>query len=285
MWETLWTISAFLVLIIFYWLVFCLVVGFISSIVFIILWIKKKKKLWVGATALRSFSLSTIAIIGIVLSCISVAYTHNKYIESMTPEERTAYYAKLEEDREKEAAEKAAKEKEKAEEKKKEEKKHEHTWVDATCENPSTCSGCNATKDSALGHTTDCGICSRCKKEFRKPSPITIINWTYTIDYVGGVEWNLNIRNNTDKQIKYVTLKWDCYNAVGDLIRDDINWKTYCKVRYTGPLNAHSTSNRIKNTTKFYNHTLKSYKMTEIVVEYMDGTTENVTNYHDNILE
>jgi hypothetical protein len=162
---------------------------------------------------------------------------------------------------------------------------HKHKWEAATCERPSICNGCGETKDAALGHTTDCGVCTRCNKEFRKQSPITIINWTYNIDSAGGVEWNLNIKNNTDKQIKYVTLQWDCYNAVGDLIRDDIGWKTNFRMKFTGPLDAHTTSTRIRNTTKFYNYTLKSYKLTEAIVEYMDGTTEKVTNYHDNIIQ
>ena len=159
-----------------------------------------------------------------------------------------------------------------------------HTWEKATCEQPAICNGCGETKDDALGHTTDCGVCTHCNKEFRKQSPVTILNWTYTIDYVGGVEWSMNIRNNTDKQIKYVILEWDCYNAVGDLIRDEISWETNYRTRFTGPLDAHATSTRFCNATKFYNHSFKSSKLTEVVVEYMDGTTEKVTNYHDNVI-
>ena len=77
---------------------------------------------------------------------------------------------------------------------------HKHSWDKATCEQPSICKDCGITKGDALGHSTDCGICTRCDKEFRKQSPITILNWTYTIDYAGGVEWSFNIKNNTDKQ-------------------------------------------------------------------------------------
>lgn len=162
--------------------------------------------------------------------------------------------------------------------------KHRHKYSKATCDKPETCS-CGEVKGEPLGHSTDCGICSRCDKEFRKQSPITIINWTYNIDSAGGVEWNMNIKNNTDKQIKYVTLEWNCYNAVGDLIRDEIGWETYYRLRFTGPLDAHATSTRFCNATKFYNHSFKSSKLTEAVVEYMDGTTEKVTAYHDNVIQ
>ena len=160
---------------------------------------------------------------------------------------------------------------------------HEHNFGNATCGQSATCADCGF--ETVLEHTTDCGICANCNKEFRKPSPVTIIGWRYEIDSAGGVEWNFQIRNNTDKQIKYVTLQWDCYNAVGDLIRDEISGKTCHGVKITGPLDAHTTSTRKRNTTKFYNYTLKSYKLTDAVIEYMDGTTETLTNYHDNVIE
>lgn len=162
---------------------------------------------------------------------------------------------------------------------------HSHTWVEATCTKAKKCSECGESKGKALGHTTDCGVCSRCNKEFRKESPITIVNWTYEIDTAGGVEWNFNIRNNTDKEIKYVNLQWDCYNAVGDIIYDEISWKPYVKVRFTGPLEAYATSGRKRNTTKFYNYNLASYKLTKASIEYMDGTIEELNEYYDGIIE
>lgn len=164
------------------------------------------------------------------------------------------------------------------------EEKHKHKYSKATCDKPETCS-CGEVKGDSLGHTTDCGICSRCDKEFRKQSPVTILDWCHNIDYVGGVEWNFRIRNNTNKQIKYVTLKWSCYNAVGDQVYDSIGWDPYVSVRFTGPLNAYATTDTKRNMTKFYNNTVSTYKMNKIVVEYMDGTTEEVTEYHDNIVQ
>lgn len=164
------------------------------------------------------------------------------------------------------------------------EKKHKHEWEKATCEKPATCLTCGETKDTALGHTTDLGVCSRCNQEFRKTSPVTILGWSHSTDFLGGVEWSFRIKNNTDKQIKYVTLEWDCYNAVGDLIYNELGWGSSVRVRFTGPLDAYATSGKKHNADRFYNHELKNYKMTEILVEYMDGTTERVNQYHDKIL-
>lgn len=41
-----------------------------------------------------------------------------------------------------------------------------HSWGSANCEEPATCSKCQETKGTALGHTTDSGTCSRCGKQF-----------------------------------------------------------------------------------------------------------------------
>lgn len=161
---------------------------------------------------------------------------------------------------------------------------HVHNW-NRVCGNTSVCIDCGEDDGIILTHTTDLGICERCNQEIRKPSPITILERTYSMDYLGGVQWNFKIRNNTDKQIKYVTIQWSCYNAVGDLVYDDINGRSYVRLRYTGPLDAYSTSVLICNSTKFYDNNYYSQKITEVIVEYMDGTTEKLTNYHDNITE
>ena len=40
-----------------------------------------------------------------------------------------------------------------------------HTWVDADCDTPKTCSVCAATEGEALGHDFKAGACSRCEAE------------------------------------------------------------------------------------------------------------------------
>ena len=155
-----------------------------------------------------------------------------------------------------------------------------HSMTDATCTSPKTCSKCDKTDGEPLGHTTELGVCTRCEETIKKQSPITIIGMRWTKDYVGGIEWTFKIKNNTDKVIKYITFQWSCYNAVGDAIRDEIGWKNYVRVKYTGPLDPGKTTGTNRNTTLFYNHSYANMKWDEITVEYMDGTTESVTEYH-----
>lgn len=124
----------------------------------------------------------------------------------------------------------------------------------------------------------ECEIVSVSWPEEKQKSPVTISGWRYTIDYVGGVEWNFKLTNNTDKEIKYVSMEWYCYNAVGDLVRCEITGRSSHSVRYTGPLGPGQTSNTQRNTTLFYNHCYKSAKLTKLQVEFIDGTIINVTS-------
>ena len=39
---------------------------------------------------------------------------------------------------------------------------HQHSWEDATCDTPKTCSECGETEGEALGHEVSIGKCSRC---------------------------------------------------------------------------------------------------------------------------
>lgn len=39
---------------------------------------------------------------------------------------------------------------------------HKHTWVEATCTTPKTCSECGEVEGEALRHTCSLGVCDRC---------------------------------------------------------------------------------------------------------------------------
>ena len=120
--------------------------------------------------------------------------------------------------------------------------------------------------------TSHNGISSSCIVNVKEKSPISINNLKYTVDYVGGIEWTFSITNNTDKVINYVILKWNCYNAVGDPIYDQISWENSVSLRYTGPLGPHKNSGTKRNTTKFYNSNYSKANISYVEVIYADGT-------------
>lgn len=109
-------------------------------------------------------------------------------------------------------------------------------------------------------------------------SPVTISDWSASRDSVGGVEWNFKFTNNTEKAIKYIWIEWDCYNAVGDLVYDEITGKSSHGVKYTGPLDGGQTSDLMHNPTRFYSYSYKSAKLKRLEVEFMDGTFMKITD-------
>jgi hypothetical protein len=54
-------------------------------------------------------------------------------------------------------------------------------------------------------------------------------------------------------------------------------------VKYTGPLKAGATTSRKRNLTRFYNSSYKSSKISELIVEYDDGTKETIKNADFNL--
>ncbi len=169
----------------------------------------------------------------------------------------------------------------------------------ATCISPmkihKKCDNCSYTEIETVGEPTAhtygkwviekkasaeaCGLqsktCSYCQhkitEEIKKISPITISSIKYSIDYVGGVEWIFKIKSNSQKTIKYITIQWDCYNAVNDLVYDEISRRSNCGIQITGPIE-YGASGSWCNTTKFYNHNYDHMNITKIEVEFMDGT-------------
>lgn len=93
---------------------------------------------------------------------------------------------------------------------------------------------------------------------------------------LGGVQWNFKIRNNTEKEIKYITMAWKCYNSVGDIIADKISGKNNMIIKYTGPLASNETTDLLENTTRFYNSSYTQAKFYQFEIEYMDGTKETL---------
>ncbi|MDR2590442.1 MAG: Ig-like domain-containing protein [Oscillospiraceae bacterium] len=130
--------------------------------------------------------------------------------------------------------------------------------------------------------TTQNGVTASCDLRVEEQSPVTLRNMKYSIDFAGGVEWTLQFRNNSDKEINYVIIRWDCYNAVGDKIKCLISGSSEVGLRFTGPLKGGETSTTKRNTAKFYNSTYSSSKFTQIIVEFADGTITTLDDlYYD----
>ena len=133
-------------------------------------------------------------------------------------------------------------------------------------------------QDSTHIEITDGNILSAEWPTQRVKSPVTMSDWKWSRDSVGGVEWSFRFTNNTDKVVKYITVKWNCYNAVGDLVYDQITGATSHGVTVTGPLNPRETTDFLCNSTKFYSYSFNKAVLSYMQVEFMDGTIIRITD-------
>ena len=111
---------------------------------------------------------------------------------------------------------------------------------------------------------------------------------TYEIDYLGGITLNVNIKNLTNKQVKYYTYQLSLYNGVGDKISSDMyngNKDGSMVWTITGPVTANGSVNQ--RAIGFYNYNFKgTYSLDAIKIEFMDGQTiiinsSNINEYEN----
>lgn len=124
----------------------------------------------------------------------------------------------------------------------------------------------------------ECEVVSAQWPTEKMKSPVTMSDRKWSRDYVGGVEWSFRFTNNTEKVVKYITVKWNCYNAVGDLVRDEITGKTSHGVTVTGPINPGETTDYLCNSTKFYSYSYSTSSISYLKVEFMDGTVIQIND-------
>lgn len=94
----------------------------------------------------------------------------------------------------------------------------------------------------------------------------------------GGVDFVFKFENKSDKDIKYVDFEVVPYNAVGDKMSCTIKRKSDSRGRVTGPISPGQSwgyDGRVFENA-WYNYEITSTKLTEVLVTYMDGTSQTI---------
>ena len=98
-------------------------------------------------------------------------------------------------------------------------------------------------------------------------------DWYYRPNSAGGVSIRMSIKNVGSKTIKYYIVEFEPYNAVGDKVCCSIGKHSNYVAKGTGPLEQNRTTTVIAKNA-WYNPTIKTLKIVQVGVEYMDGTSE-----------
>ena len=112
---------------------------------------------------------------------------------------------------------------------------------------------------------------------YKNSYPINLIDLFFDVsatvskpNSAGGVTLSGTIKNKTDKEIKYVTLGVEVYNAVGDEV--DCEIRDYQgRVEIVGPI-APNKNKSFKFSNEWYNGEIRSCVIVDCEIEYMDGT-------------
>ena len=101
-------------------------------------------------------------------------------------------------------------------------------------------------------------------------------NWSPYPNSAGLVGVKFSIKNVGEKTIKYYSLYFVPYNAVGDKVGCTIRDRVEYGIRGTGPLanGQVETGNYLEDM--WYNPSITSVKLTRAEIQYMDGTSETI---------
>ena len=135
-----------------------------------------------------------------------------------------------------------------------------HTFTDATCTTPKTCSVCNATEGAALGHNYVDGVCSVCKAEDPNATSVgleklTVIDapqlWSRGYKFINS---NIedNFKNSYSKWHRYSFFRDEPTTAVHDLSG---NYSTFTgsivATRYTNKSSSYTVKIYVDDVLKF----------------------------------
>lgn len=102
----------------------------------------------------------------------------------------------------------------------------------------------------------------------------------------GGVNFSVVWQNTSDKVIKYCYFTVVPYNSVGDAVSCTIRHQSEFTGKVTGPINpGQRYGENYSWQNAWYNNSIVKAKLTKIRIEYMDGTSQNLTGQDVNYVQ
>ena len=102
--------------------------------------------------------------------------------------------------------------------------------------------------------------------------------WLYGPNSAGGVSVSLSFCNTGTKTIKYAMFDFVPVNSVGDVVSDRISGDSVKGGRYTGFVEPNTWSDGVIWENLWYNNSISSVRIKEVILQYSDGTEETIPN-------
>ena len=100
--------------------------------------------------------------------------------------------------------------------------------------------------------------------------------WVGGANSAGGVSVKFNVKNTSDKIIKYLRFSLMPYNRVNDFVDSDIANQNNSVFTYTGPLYPKKIETLFLENA-WYNNSIVGAIIEWVEIEYMDGTKEQIS--------
>ena len=137
--------------------------------------------------------------------------------------------------------------------------------------------------DTTVIDSTQARIKQEILEKSKKQAEIKASYIKFTAAYLGkpnsagGCDAYFRFKNTSDYTIKYLYIQCVIYNAVGDIISDELG-RDGISLKYTGPLKP-GRSDSGNWECIIYNYSAKRLVVTSLDIEYMNGTT---IHYNEN---
>ena len=102
-------------------------------------------------------------------------------------------------------------------------------------------------------------------------------SWEYPNEYSSFTEVTVKVINPYKQRIKYIWFSFQAFNDVDDPVRDGITGATTKTVKGIGPIEYGGTGTYTFETV-FYSKVIGKMKMTQIKIQFFDGTSKLIKN-------
>lgn len=90
----------------------------------------------------------------------------------------------------------------------------------------------------------------------------------------GGIDVDIDAVNVGDRTIKYIVYTVELFNAVGDVVEDEIRDRSTARLRDTGPYRPGDGAQWGSWPTVFYNYSGRCVEITSVEVTFADDSTQ-----------
>ncbi len=102
-------------------------------------------------------------------------------------------------------------------------------------------------------------------------------SWSYPNEYSSFTDISVTVLNPFKQKVKYLWFTFRAFNPVGDIVKDGLTGKADKTVQGIGPIE-YGDQGSYTFESVFYSKVIESMKVTQIKIQFFDGSVKTITN-------